>query len=101
MYEVKVYKPDKEGHLKHTKNVSPDVVTDVGWTPFNRGNKKSSTPKYHGIGVELKPCAEDGCNNIVEEPRSKTCSKKCRLNRVRRKHIENTLKRRAKADATD
>ena len=89
VFEVKIYKPNKNGKLDYHKKLSQQEVSTIHWNKFNRDNKYalkySDTPKYHRIGNALKKCVEPDCNQLVQDPRYITCSKACKTNRNRRK----------------
>ena len=107
-FEVKVYKPNKDGKLECTQKLSPDEISEKHWDKFNRDNKYAvnynyksfniNNPSYHRIGVDLRKCAEDNCEQIVEEPMSVTCSPACKLQRTRRKRRESKARSRARGN---
>ena len=107
-FEVKVYKPNKDGKLECIQKLSPDEISEQHWDKFNRDNKyavnynyKSFNLKkatYHRIGVDLRKCAEDNCEQIVEDPLSITCSRTCRLQRIKRKRKESKAQSRSKGN---
>ena len=102
VYRVKVFKPDKDGNLVLEKILDAEDVSNIHWTKFNRDSKYqtdfqgNTTPTYHRLGADPKECAEEGCTNMVEDSRTLTCSKKCKLNRLRRKNREPRARQRAK-----
>lgn len=100
VFEVRVYKPDKDGNLILDKTVQKEDLSKIHWTKFNKDNKYqidfSDTPKFHRIGNDQKQCVEDGCTVMVEDPRSLTCSYKCKITRLRRKNKEARARQRAK-----
>ena len=107
-FEVKVYKPNKDGKLECVQKLSPDEISEQHWDKFNRDNKyavnynyKSFNLKkatYHRIGVDLRVCAEDNCKQIVEEPLSVTCSPACKSKRTKRKRRESKARSRARGN---
>ncbi|MDC3375256.1 hypothetical protein OAW27_00260 [bacterium] len=107
-FEVKVYKPNKDGKLECTQKLSSDEISEQHWDKFNRDNKyavnynyKSFNLKkatYHRIGVDLRVCAEDNCKQIVEEPLSVTCSPACKSKRTKRKRRESKARSRARGN---
>ena len=107
-FEVKVYKPNKDGKLECIQKLSSDEISEQHWDKFNRDNKyavnynyKSFNLKkatYHRIGVDLRVCAEDNCKQIVEEPLSVTCSPACKSKRTKRKRRESKARSRARGN---
>jgi hypothetical protein len=96
IYSVKILKPDKNGKLVQIKNISDSQASEIHWSTFNqdfnRTNMRGTTGvKYHRIGVK-KQCAEKDCKTIVQDGRSVTCSKKCKLKRAGRQRLLSKLK---------
>ena len=107
-FEVKIYKPNKEGKLELEKYLPKGEVSIIHWDKFNRDNKYAlnynyktfsvNNPSYHRIGVDLRKCVEDNCEQKVEDPRSVTCSRACKIQRTRRKRRESKARSRARGN---
>jgi hypothetical protein len=96
IYNVKILKPDKHGKLIKIKNISNKQASIMHWAGFNkdfhRTQMKGTTGvKYHRIGVK-KQCAEEGCKVAVQDGRSVTCSRKCKLKRINRQKVTSVKK---------
>ena len=102
VFRVKVFKPDKDGNLVLEQVLPVEDVSKIHWTKFNRDNKYQidfkgdTTPTYHRLGADPKQCIEEGCTEMVDDPRTLTCSKKCKLQRLRRKNREARARQRAR-----
>tara|TARA_R110002167_G_scaffold356654_1_gene571740 strand:+ start:713 stop:1027 length:315 start_codon:yes stop_codon:yes gene_type:complete len=101
-FEVKVYKPNKDGKLAYTHTLSPHDVSGIHWDKFNVDNKyalpRSSIPVYHRIGKDLQECVGPNCKEEVADPRSITCSRVCQLQRARLKRKESKQRSRARGN---
>ena len=56
MFEVKIYKPDKDGNLQYEKTISKEELSKIHWRSFKRGLADDVTDevKFHRIGADLK-----------------------------------------------
>ena len=99
-FEVRVYKPNKDGKLKHEKNLSQDELSQLHWDKFNKDNKYAinyaERTKYSRIKLDTRACSEPPCKNILEDSKATTCSSACKLRRIRRKRRESTQRYRAR-----
>ena len=101
-FEVRVYKPNKDGKLEYDRKLSPDEISTIHWDKFNRDNKfalnYAERTAYSRIKIDVRECGEPDCKNIIEDSKSITCSPACKLQRIRRKRRESTQRYRAKGN---
>tara|TARA_R110002020_G_scaffold449267_1_gene662343 strand:- start:363 stop:770 length:408 start_codon:yes stop_codon:yes gene_type:complete len=87
VFEVKIYKPNKDGNLEHIKTISVDELSKIHWHDFKRGlgDDVSDEVKFHRIGADLNKCSE--CDNTVPAAGRVTCSVPCKLQRESKQRI--------------
>ena len=87
IYDVRIYKPDKDGNLQYERTISKEELSTIHWQGFQRGLKDDVTDdvKFHRIGADLNKCSE--CDNTVPAAGRVTCSVPCKLQRESKQRI--------------
>lgn len=90
MFQVKIFRPDKNGDLALKKTLSAKKCSEIHWDgrqgdPLRTGMKGNTGVKYHRIGKSVK-CIEPSCLNMVDDCRKKICSPSCQQKRLARQH---------------
>jgi|TARA_Y100000758_G_C15999512_1_gene403558 ribosomal protein S27AE len=87
IYDVRIYKPDKDGILRYERTISKEELSTIHWRGFQRGLGDDVTEdvKFHRIGADLNKCSE--CANTVPVAGRVTCSVECRTIRESKQRI--------------
>jgi|TARA_B110000438_G_C15241025_1_gene405677 hypothetical protein len=100
-FEVRVYRPNKDGKLEYEKKLSQDELSQMHWDKFNRDNKYAlnyaDKSEYSRIKIAVKKCIEPDCDQIVKNPQALTCSSACRLQRSRKNSKKRARSKRSKS----
>jgi len=49
VFEVKIYKPDKNGDLQFSKTIKAKDCSDASWNAFNKGNYRTGMRGNSGV----------------------------------------------------
>jgi len=87
IYDVKIYRPDKDGNLEYVTTIPKEELSTIHWRNFKRGLADDVTEevKFHRIGADLNKCSE--CDNTVPSAGRVTCSIECRTIRENRQRL--------------
>ena len=87
IYDVRIYKPDKDGNLQYERTIPKEELSNIHWRKFKRGLGDDVTDevKFHRIGADLNKCSES--DNTVPVAGRVTCSVECKTLRENRQRL--------------